>query len=97
MRSHSLGYLLAVITAGTAGCEGDVDRPADRVGPRIEVKGQPDLDPRTDHDIDVKPGDIDVEVHRRPGQLPDVDVDVAQPPDADTRANEQEAPGTDRR
>ena len=97
MRRHSLGFLLAAITASAAGCEGDVNRPTDRGGPQIEVKGTPDLDPRTDHDVDVKPGDVDVDVHRRPGQLPDVDVDVTQPPDADTRANEHEVPGTDRR
>jgi hypothetical protein len=95
MRHHSLGFLLAVITAGATGCEGDVDRPTDPGGPQVEVKGTPDLNPRTDHDVDVKPGDVDVDVHRRPGQLPDVDVDVAHPPDADTRANEDEVPGTD--
>jgi hypothetical protein len=67
----------------------------DRGGPGIEVKEAPDLKPGTDHDVDVKPGDVDVDVYRQPGKLPDVDVDVTQPPDADTRANEDEVPGTD--
>jgi hypothetical protein len=44
----------------------------------------------------VKTGDVDVDVHRRPGKLPDVDVDLTKPPDRDTRANEDEPPATDR-
>jgi len=70
------------------GCNADVNRPDN--APRIEVKKTPDLDPRTDDDVDVKLPDVDVDVKRKPGQLPDLDVDVATPSDADTRANEDE-------
>lgn len=96
MRHRSLGFLLAVIASGGVGCEGDVNRPQDKGGIDVQVKDTPDLDPRTDHDVDVKTGDVDVDVHRKPGQLPDIDVDVTKPPDADKRANEDEAPGEDK-
>lgn len=40
--------------------------------------------------------DVDVDVDTAPGSnVPDVDVDVTEAPDADTDANEDEAPGTD--
>ena len=95
MRSLLAGLLLGLICL--SGCEGDVNRPQDKGGIDVDVKKTPDLDPRTDDDVDVKTGDVDVDVHRKPGQLPDVDVDVTQPPDADTRANENEKPGEDKK
>jgi hypothetical protein len=68
------------------GCEGDYEgKPGE---PAVEIKGTPDLDPRTDHDIDVKPPDIDVDVQSRPGQLPKVEVDALKTPDTDTKANQ---------
>lgn len=89
--------LVAIGLVGVAcGCEGDVNRPQDKGGLDVKMQGTPDLDPRTDHDVDVKTGDIDVDVNRKPGQLPDVDVDATKPPDADTRANEDEKPGEDK-
>ena len=96
MRRHSMAFLLAVLASSSLGCEGDVNRPLDKGGVDVKVKDTPDLDPRTDHDVDVKTGDVDVDVHRKPGQLPDIDVDVNKPPDADTRANEDEPPGVDK-
>ena len=75
---------------GMCGCEGDyAGQPGD---PGVEVKGTPDLDPRTDHDVDVKPLDVDVDVNKRPGQAPDVDVDVLKTPDKDTDADEKPSP-----
>ena len=61
--------------------------------PGVEVKKTPDLDPRTDTDIDVTAPDVDVDVHRKPGALPDVDIDVTQPRDPDKKANQK--PGSD--
>lgn len=76
--------MAACLTLG--GCDGDYDgRPGQ---PAVEVKGTPDLDPRTDHDVDVKPPDVDVDVHRRPGELPKVEVDAFKTPDKDTKANQ---------
>ena len=69
------------------GCDGDYQGGAS--DPGVDVKGTPDMDPRTDHDIDVKTPDVDVEVKRQPGRLPDVDVDVLQKPDPDKKANER--------
>jgi len=76
------------------GCEGDVNRPDNK--PSVEVKQRPDLDPSTDHDVDVKLPDVDVNVNKEPGKAPDVDVDVMEPADKDTQANENEPAGVDR-
>lgn len=74
-----------------AGCDGDyAGQPGQKT---IEVKDTPDLDPRTDHDVDVKPPDVDVDVHRKPGELPDVDVDALKTPDTDTKANQPKRSG----
>jgi hypothetical protein len=82
-------FLIATCLTGclaACGCDGDYDaKPGE---PGIEVKGTPDLDPKTDHDVDVKPPDIDVDVNRQPGKLPDVDVDAFKKPDKDTKANQ---------
>jgi hypothetical protein len=68
------------------GCEGDYQgAPGQKP---IEVKDTPDVDPRTDHDIDVNTPDVDVDINRRPGELPDVKVDVFKTPDPDTNANQ---------
>ena len=97
MRRSFSALLLVGLAVSFGGCEGDVNRPQDKGGVDIEVNKTPDLDPRTDDDVDIKTGDVDVDVHRKPGQLPDVDVDVNQPPDTDTRANEGEVPGQDKK
>jgi hypothetical protein len=53
-------WILAVVLSGVwAGCRADVQTTSDSVKmeaevPKVEVKGTPDLDPRTDHDVDVK-------------------------------------------
>ena len=96
MRHLSLCALLVLAGAIAGGCEGDVNRPQDAGGVHVDLKDTPDLDPATDHDVDVKTGDVDVDVHRKPGELPDVDVDITEPPDVDTRANEDEIPGEDK-
>jgi hypothetical protein len=57
--------LLLFVAAAAAGCTADVQTTNDSVKfeaevPKIEVKGTPDLNPKTDHDVDVqtpKPGD----------------------------------------
>lgn len=57
-----ISFALAVVMAG---CSADVQTTGDSVKleaevPKIEVKGTPDLDPRTDSDVDIdtpKPGD----------------------------------------
>jgi hypothetical protein len=68
------------------GCEGDYQgQPGQR---SVEIKQTPDLDPRTDHDVDVRTPDVDIDVKRKPGELPDVDVDVFKTPDKDTKANQ---------
>src|SRR5690606_714073 len=92
----ALSFICATLTAFVLGCEGDVDRPGAPGGVDVQVRDTPDLDPSTDHDVDVKPGDVDIDVHEKPGRAPDVDVDVLQPPDRDTRANEDELPGEDK-
>ncbi len=84
----SLLVLTACFGLVLCGCEGDYQgKPGD---PTIDVKQTPDLDPRTDHDVDINPPDVDVDVQQRPGELPDVDVDVFKTPDPDTEANEPE-------
>jgi hypothetical protein len=88
-RLHSLPIVLLLAAVG---CESEVADPAKRPGVTVDTDRAPDLDPRTDSDIDVTTPDIDVDVNRRPGKLPDVDVDALQPRDADTKANE---PGAD--
>lgn len=81
-----LVFSAAVLGLSCLGCEGDYQgKPGQRA---VEIKQTPDLDPRTDHDIDVNTPDVDVDVHRKPGQLPDVDVDVLKTPDKDTKANQ---------
>jgi hypothetical protein len=54
-----LPVLLAASAALQAGCTGDVSTTPNSVKiegevPKIEVKKTPDLDPRTDDDVDVK-------------------------------------------
>ena len=88
MRFFLLGSLTAICFA-LCGCDGDYQgQPGQKT---VEVKGTPDLDPRTDHDVDVKTPDVDVDVHRRPGELPKVEVDVGKTPDPDTKANQPKA------
>jgi hypothetical protein len=68
------------------GCEGDYQgQPGQKP---VEIKQTPDLDPRTDHDIDVNTPDVDIDVKREPGKLPDVDVNILKTPDKDTKANQ---------
>ena len=48
----------AIATLGLVGCAGDVKTTEDSTKvevevPKVEVKGTPDLDPRTDHDVDI--------------------------------------------
>ena len=75
----SLGLFLA-------GCDGDYQgQPGQKT---IDVKQKPDLDPRTDHDIDVNPPDVDVDVQKRPGDLPEVKVDAFKTPDKNTKADQ---------
>ncbi len=82
----SMRISAAVLGLTFLGCEGDYQgQPGQRT---VEIKKTPDLNPRTDHDVDVKTPDIDVDVTRRPGQLPEVDVDVFKTPDKDTKANQ---------
>jgi len=50
---------LLLVVAVATGCSADVQTTGDSVKleaevPKIEMKGTPDLDPRTDHDVDVK-------------------------------------------
>jgi len=86
---------LGLLALGAVGCE-DADRNAPNATPGVEVRGTPDLDPNTDDDVEVTMPDVDVDVDTVPGSnVPDVDVDVTEAPDADTDANEDEAPGTD--
>jgi hypothetical protein len=52
-------FLLAVVTFVASGCTGDVqDTPNSKKieveVPKVEIKKTPDLDPRTDDDVDVK-------------------------------------------
>ena len=55
-----------------SGCEADVDAIPGKPDIDIDVKGTPDLDPKTDHDVDVKintgksnrGADVDVKVSR---------------------------------
>jgi hypothetical protein len=62
---RKLTSLTLVLAAVAAGCTADVQTTNDSVKleaevPKIEVKGTPDLNPKTDHDVDVdtpKPGD----------------------------------------
>ena len=83
------------IALGLAGCEGDVDRPTNDPKVKVNTNETPDLNPRTDGDIDVKPPDIDVDAENRAGSnIPDVQIDATQPADSDTEANENEAPTT---
>jgi hypothetical protein len=54
-----------LLIAVVSGCSADVQTTGDSVKleaevPKIEVQGTPDLNPKTDHDVDVdtpKPGD----------------------------------------
>ena len=82
--------LLCAIAFWTTGCAEDSKPDAT---PGVTVNESPDLNPKTDDDIDVTLPDVDVETHDRPGRAPDVDVDVTQPRDADKKANE--TPGSD--
>lgn len=90
---HALPIALSLLLCGCT--SEDVDL-GESPGVEVNTNRPPDLNPRTDGDVDVTPPDVDVDVHRQPGQLPDVDVDVTKPRDSDTNANETEAPGVDR-
>ena len=88
-----LAGLIALAVLTFAGCEGDLDRPTNEPKVNVNTNRTPDLDPRTDHDIDVKTPDVDVDVQNRADSaLPDVDVDATQAADRDTKANENEPP-----
>ncbi len=46
------------------GCEGDYQgQPAQKT---VEIKQTPDLNPRTDHDIQVNTPDVDVDIKKSP-------------------------------
>ena len=81
-----LTYLIACLGLFLGGCEGDYQGQPGQSA--VEIKQQPDLDPRTDHDIDVKTPDVDVDIKTRPGGIPDVKVDAFKTPDKDTDANQ---------
>ena len=85
--------ICVTLSLGLAGCDGDVDRPTNEPKMKVDTGQTPDLDPRTDDDVDVNPPDIDVDVENRPGSdVPDIQIDANQPADKDTEANENEAP-----
>ncbi|MGE0756260.1 MAG: hypothetical protein AB7O38_04540 [Pirellulaceae bacterium] len=81
-----LATILMAVAVGLCGCEGDYQGQPGQ--PPVEVHGTPDLNPATDHDVDVHPPDIDVDAKPRPGGLPDVQVDAFKTPDPDTKANQ---------
>lgn len=85
--------LTVALAVAMCGCEADFDRTPQNPDIDINVNRAPDLNPRTDHDIDIKTPNVDIDVHRTPGKLPDVDIDIGQKRDADTKANE--TPGSD--
>jgi hypothetical protein len=85
---HALPIILLLAAGGCAREDAD---PGKRPGVKVDTDRAPDLDPTTDSDIDVTAPDVDVDVNREPGQLPDVDVDALQARDSDTKANEEEA------
>ena len=88
-----LAGLVAIVGLTFAGCEGDVDRPTNEPKVNVNTNRTPDLDPRTDDDIDIKTPDVDVDVQKRADRaLPDVDIDATQPADRDTEANENAPP-----
>lgn len=87
---RQLAFLTCALAMFLTGCAESSKPGAD---PGVTVNETPDLDPRTDHDVDVTLPDVDVDVNDRPGNVPDVDVDVAQPRDPDTKANQ--TPGSD--
>ena len=80
--------LLAACCVGLlCGCEGDYQGKPNQ--PTVDIKETPpDMNPRTDHDIEVNTPDVDVDVKRNPGGVPDVNVDVLKTPDEDTKANQ---------
>jgi hypothetical protein len=89
-------YLLALpiaVALATCGCSADFNKTAENPDVGVTVNRTPDMDPRTDHDVDVRTPDVDVDVNRVPGRLPDVDIDIGEKRDADTKANE--LPGSD--
>ena len=74
---------MACLGLALSGCEGDYQgQPGQKT---IEVKQKPDLNPRTDHDIQVNTPDVDVDIKKGPGG---VEVDVLKTPDKDTKANQ---------
>jgi hypothetical protein len=73
-----------------AGCAED-SKPG--ATPGVTVNETPDMNPKTDHDIDVTPPDFDVDVNQREGKVPDFDFDALEPRDPDTKANQK--PGSD--
>lgn len=82
--------LVGLTALALTGCA-EGDKPG--ATPGVTVNETPDLNPKTDDDVDVTLPDVDVDATNRPGKAPDVDVDVVQPRDADTKANE--TPGSD--
>ena len=86
---------VALLGLVLAGCEGDVKRPTNETDVKINPDKGLDINPKTDHDVDVTPRDIDVDVKNDPRNVPDIDIDVDKPADRDTNANESEPPGLD--
>ena len=76
---------LATFSLLACGCEGDYQGQPNQKA--VEIKQSPDLDPRTDHDIDIKTPDVDVDVNRGPGRT-SVEVDAFKTPDVDTKADQ---------
>jgi hypothetical protein len=87
---RAFAALLLATALWAAGCA-EEHKPG--ATPGVTVNETPDVNPQTDDDVDVTLPDVDVDTHDRPGKAPDVDVDVVQPRDADTKANE--TPGSD--
>lgn len=86
---------VALLGLVLAGCEGDVNRPTNDPDMKINPDKGLDINPKTDHDVDITPPDIDVDVQNDPRNVPDFDIDVNKPADRDTKANETEPPGLD--
>jgi hypothetical protein len=66
MKHHAASLLVLAMSLGPIGCTGDVETTDDSVRvetevPKVEIgEGEVDLDPRTDHDVDIDtpaPGD----------------------------------------
>ena len=84
---------VAFVCLGVLAFAGCAEESKPGATPGVTVNETPDMNPKTDNDVDVTFPDVDVDVNRQPGKVPDVDVDLTQPRDPDTKANQQ--PGSD--